>query len=44
VIHDFSLALLVGIVVGAYSSVFVASPIVVLLEDRALRKKAAATA
>lgn len=36
VIHDFSLALLVGVFVGAYSSVFVASPIVVLLEDRAL--------
>jgi preprotein translocase subunit SecF len=28
VIHDFSFALLVGIVVGTYSSVFVASPIV----------------
>jgi len=35
VIHDFSLALLVGIAVGTYSSVFVASPIVVLLEERA---------
>jgi preprotein translocase subunit SecF len=28
VIHDFSLALLIGIVVGTYSSIFVASPIV----------------
>jgi preprotein translocase subunit SecF len=28
VIHDFSLALLIGIVIGTYSSVFVASPIV----------------
>lgn len=37
VIHDFSLALLVGIAVGTYSSVFVASPIVVLLENRALK-------
>lgn len=40
VIHDFSLALLVGIIVGTYSSVFVASPIVVLLENRALRNSA----
>jgi len=27
VIHDFSLALLIGLLVGTYSSVFVASPI-----------------
>ncbi|MBW4056717.1 MAG: protein translocase subunit SecF [Proteobacteria bacterium] len=40
VIHDFSLALLIGVLVGTYSSVFVASPIVVLLENRALAKKA----
>jgi preprotein translocase subunit SecF len=40
VIHDFSFALLVGVVVGTYSSVFVASPVVVLLENRALAKKA----
>ena len=39
VIHDFSLALLIGVLVGTYSSVFVASPIVVLLENRALVKK-----
>ena len=39
VIHDFSLALLIGVMVGTYSSVFVASPIVVLLENRALAKK-----
>jgi preprotein translocase subunit SecF len=38
VIHDFSLALLIGIGVGTYSSVFVASPIVVILENRALAK------
>lgn len=38
VIHDFSFALLVGIVVGVYSSVFVASPVVLLLEQRALNK------
>jgi preprotein translocase subunit SecF len=39
VIHDFSLALLIGVLVGTYSSVFVASPIVVLLENRALAKQ-----
>ena len=35
VIHDFAFALVVGIAVGTYSSVFVASPIVVVLENRA---------
>ena len=35
VIHDFAFALVIGIVVGTYSSVFVASPVVVLLEKRA---------
>jgi preprotein translocase subunit SecF len=39
VIHDFSLALLIGVLVGTYSSIFVASPIVVILENRALEKK-----
>jgi len=39
VIHDFAFALLVGVLVGTYSSVFVASPIVVLLENRALAKQ-----
>jgi preprotein translocase subunit SecF len=32
VIHDFSLALVVGVLIATYSSVFVASPIVSLLE------------
>ena len=40
VIHDFARALLVGVLVGTYSSVFVASPIVVLLENRALQNAA----
>lgn len=40
VIHDFAFALLVGVIVGAYSSIFVASPIVVILENRALSKTA----
>lgn len=40
VIHDFALALVVGVAVGTYSSVFVASPIVVVLENRAMVSKA----
>jgi SecD/SecF fusion protein len=32
VIHDFSFALLIGVVIGAYSSIFVASPILTLWE------------
>jgi len=40
VIHDFALALVVGIVVGVYSSVFVASPIVSLWEERGAKAKA----
>ena len=40
VIHDFALALVVGIVVATYSSIFVASPIVALWEERALKNKA----
>lgn len=31
VIHDFSLAMLIGIAIGTYSSIFVASPVVALL-------------
>jgi len=33
IIHDFSLAMIVGVIVGTYSSVFVASPILLLLQD-----------
>jgi len=43
VIHDFSFALLVGIIVGVYSSVFVASPVVLLLEQRAMNKQDSGT-
>jgi preprotein translocase subunit SecF len=39
VIHDFAFALLIGVIVGTYSSTFVASPIVLLLENRALAKQ-----
>jgi preprotein translocase subunit SecF len=34
VIHDFSLILLVGIIIGTYSSIFVASPILTLMPER----------
>ena len=34
VIHDFAFALLVGIIVGTYSSIFVASPVVIFLEQK----------
>ncbi len=33
-LQEFSLALFIGLVVGAYSSVFIASPVVVLLKER----------
>jgi len=34
VIHDFAFALLVGVVVGTYSSIFVASPVLLLWEGK----------
>jgi preprotein translocase subunit SecF len=40
VIHDFAFALVIGIAVGTYSSVFVASPIVAILESGAGKAKA----
>jgi len=40
VIHDFAFALVVGIAVATYSSIFVASPIVSLWEERGLKAKA----
>lgn len=40
VIHDFALAMILGVIVGTYSSIFVASPIVLLWRGkRALIKK-----
>jgi preprotein translocase subunit SecF len=40
VIHDFALAIMLGIIVGTYSSMFVASPIVYMLgREKALKKK-----
>ena len=38
VIHDFAFALLVGIIVGTYSSIFVASPILLLWEGKLGKK------
>lgn len=40
VIHDFAFALVVGILVGTYSSVFVASPLVLVWENRTKRRTA----
>ena len=34
IIHDFSFALLIGVMVGTYSSIFIASPVFVMLKDR----------
>lgn len=40
VIHDFAFAIMTGIIVGTYSSIFVASPIVLLMgKEKALSKK-----
>ncbi len=38
VLHDFSLALIMGIIIGTYSSIFVASPIVVEWEAKSPRR------
>jgi preprotein translocase subunit SecF len=40
VIHDFSWVLLVGIVIGTYSSIFIAAPLVVEWEERAAVREA----
>jgi len=39
VLHGFSFALVVGIIIGTYSSVFIASPIVLFWHDFADRRK-----
>ncbi len=39
VIHDFAFAIMLGIVIGTYSSMFVASPIVFMLGEKAFSKK-----
>ena len=42
VIHDFAFALMVGVIVGTYSSVYVASPVVLFVNDRLAKRRAAA--
>lgn len=42
VLHGFSLALVIGIIIGTYSSVFVASPIVLFWHNWAMARKATA--
>ena len=39
VIHDFALALLIGIIVGTYSSIYIASPILLLFKEKNKKKK-----
>ena len=37
VIHNFALAMIIGVIVGTYSSIFIASPIVVHLHENATK-------
>jgi len=39
VIHSFAFALLVGFIVGTYSSIYIASPIVLYLEGSSARRR-----
>ena len=39
VIHSFAFALLVGFIVGTYSSIYVASPVVLYLEGRQAKRR-----
>jgi preprotein translocase subunit SecF len=39
VIHDFAFAMLIGVVTGTYSSIYVASPLLILFEDIKKRKR-----
>ncbi|WP_321531907.1 protein translocase subunit SecF [uncultured Desulfuromonas sp.] len=41
VIHNFAFALLIGVLVGTYSSIFVASPILIAWQEKAAGKSAA---
>jgi len=38
VLNDFALALVLGVIIGTYSSIFVASPIVVEWEDKSPKR------
>ena len=39
VIHDFAFAMMVGVIVGTYSSIFVASPIILVWESKFAKKR-----
>jgi preprotein translocase SecF subunit len=39
-IHDFALALFIGIIVGTYSSTFIATPVMLMWHARNLKKNA----
>ena len=39
VIHDFAFAMLIGVIVGTYSSIFVASPIILVWESKFAKKR-----
>jgi preprotein translocase subunit SecF len=39
-LEEFSIALLVGLLVGAYSSIYIAAPVLVLLKDREAKNRA----
>ena len=39
VIHDFTIALLVGLVTGTYSTVYIASPVVLFWEEHVVRRR-----
>jgi preprotein translocase subunit SecF len=41
-LRDFSFVLVVGIIIGTYSTIYIASPILVLWQDWVLRRKEAA--
>jgi preprotein translocase subunit SecF len=38
VIHDFAFAILIGVIVGTYSSIFVASPVLLIWEGKFFTK------
>jgi preprotein translocase subunit SecF len=42
VLHGFSLALVIGIIIGTYSSIFIAAPMLVAYQERGARKRAVA--
>jgi preprotein translocase subunit SecF len=39
VIHDFTIALIVGLITGTYSTVYIASPVVLVWEQNIIKKR-----